>query len=881
MKDHINILVVGDEDVGKSSLISAYISQHFPQEVPHVLTDATIPPESTQNDVAVTIRDSSAKRGDRDVLHQKIIAADSIIALHDVTRPETFDSLVTYWLPLIRDLIAQSSSNSNSINDSMSNLERNYNISNRDSNRQSDHVMNTSKTQQQHFLYKPVILVGTKTDLLMEEQDTARLNSLLLAFPFVMNCWNCSAVNMQNLENVFFLAELFVNFPLNYILDVTEEEFTPAARRAFLRIFRIFDLDGDNLLCDSELSDTQLRCFDDLINAEELLALKRQISMEVPGGVVNNCVTFEGFVGLIKMNLIAHQYQIPWLILRRFDYDDALNIMIPDEIITLPDMAPNQTTELSPSARAFLLNLAHIAYNETERPISPDGTGIGNNYSNNENNNHNNNYKVDGDGISKNSNNDDKRKVVKTSSSSYRGGSSNWSSTTGGGGSSRTHNTNSSENHSSSSGSEEVLERGVLTWEALRLILCVLTCAAYDEANTTTSNSNNSNGTTANDTSSSNSSSPPHFLAAATATAADPVSTKRSTTTSTTRRTTTAATTSANIRAQQAVTNSNSTSGSSDAGHERDDKNGAAATTASFGIVDPWQNPPTFMTRWRFTSIPSSSTAADPGTSDADGRSNDDNNDNNNNNDDDDDDNNNNDDNGADKISNNVDDNAAGSPVAPTAIATPAARTSIRGRQQHSELNGNKFKRKQQRSVFVNQRLLLPGLQHIGATLSFEDWMLHWSLLAINEPVITQVLLFQLGYVERQDLGLVVTAGTVLDVQHCLRAHRQYVKSSPFYRTLWLSPVPQVPAARGVLQVAVLGGNGAGKSSFVWRLSGLRAPGLGARDVEMGADYLHRVKYNDTIVVGGFPQRRSEIFHYGSVVGDGGGGGGGGAGYHQ
>lgn len=284
MKDHVKVLLVGDEGVGKSSLISAYISQHFPQEVPPVMTDAIIPPETTANDVCVTIMDSSSKPGDREVLRQKIIAADSVIALYDVTRPETFESLGNFWLPLIKDLSAEQ--------------------------------------------YKPVILVGTKTDLLIEEQDTQQLNSLLLAFPFVMNCWNCSAVNIQNLDTVFFLAELFVNFPLSFILDVTEEEFTPAARRAFLRIFRIFDIDGDNLLCDAELSDTQLRCFDDLINTDELMALKRQISMEVPGGVLNNCVTFEGFVGLIKMNLIAHQYQIPWLILRSFNYDDNLNIVV-------------------------------------------------------------------------------------------------------------------------------------------------------------------------------------------------------------------------------------------------------------------------------------------------------------------------------------------------------------------------------------------------------------------------------------------------------------------------------------------------------------------------------------------------------------------------
>eukprot|EP00601_Ochromonadales_sp_CCMP2298_P020292 CAMPEP_0173324208 /NCGR_PEP_ID=MMETSP1143-20121109/30931_1 /TAXON_ID=483371 /ORGANISM="non described non described, Strain CCMP2298" /LENGTH=750 /DNA_ID=CAMNT_0014268231 /DNA_START=156 /DNA_END=2408 /DNA_ORIENTATION=+ len=532
MKDHVTILVVGDEGVGKSSLISAYISQHFPQEVPDVMTDAIIPPEITQNEVSVMIRDSSAKPGDRDVLQQKVMAADSIIALYDVTRPDTFESLQSFWLPLIKDLSAGQ--------------------------------------------YKPVILVGTKTDLLVEEQDTQQLNGLLLAFPFVMNCWHCSAVNIQNLENVFFLAELFVNFPLSFILDVTEEEFTPAARRAFLRIFRIFDLDGDGLLNDAELADTQLRCFDDLINADELMALKRQIALKDAGGVQGDCVTFEGFVGLIKLNLIAHQYQVPWLILRRFDYDDSLNIMIPDEICVPPELATDQVTELSPPAREFLLHLAQIAYNESERPTQPEA-----------------------------------------------------------------------EDSSTDEGGEREC---LLTWDALRLILSVL----------------------------------------------------------------------------------------------------------STDTDDPWMDPPSFKTAWRH---------------DPDGK--------------------------------------------------------------------------------VEQRILLTGLSHVGSTLSFEDWVTHWSLLALNEPAVAQELLFKLGYVEREDLGVLASAGPLLRVQQQVLAHQKY----SFYDSLWLRPMVDLPPRRDVLQVCVLGDNGVGKSSFVWRLSGLRAPGIGG-DVELGVDYS---KYNDCIVVGGCSQRLADV----------------------
>ena len=44
---------------------------------------------------------------------------------------------------------------------------------------------------------------------------------------------------------------------------------------------------------------------------------------------------------------------------------------IPEEITKVPDLKANQVTELSASARTFLLNLAQIAHNESERPIEP------------------------------------------------------------------------------------------------------------------------------------------------------------------------------------------------------------------------------------------------------------------------------------------------------------------------------------------------------------------------------------------------------------------------------------------------------------------------------------------------------------------------------
>ena len=94
---------MGDAKVGKSTLISSYISRQFSEEVPSLMTDAVLPPDTTANGVAVSISDSSAYMCDRDLLRKKIRAADCIMILYDMTRTDTLVSIERVWLPLIRD----------------------------------------------------------------------------------------------------------------------------------------------------------------------------------------------------------------------------------------------------------------------------------------------------------------------------------------------------------------------------------------------------------------------------------------------------------------------------------------------------------------------------------------------------------------------------------------------------------------------------------------------------------------------------------------------------------------------------------------------------------------------------------------------------------
>ncbi len=330
MREKVRLLLVGDAQVGKSSLLSAYVSRHFSEEVPHVVADANIPPGATANHTHVTIMDSSTRIGDRDVLKKKIQYADSIIALYDVTRPETLESLGKEWLPLIRDLWSQ----------------------------------------EKALSYKSVVICATKIDLLDEiqgsaddihiEEEESKLRKLITLFPFIFATCRSSA-KLLNVDSVFYFGDLVVTFPLGPLYDPVKADFTISCKRAFARICRIYDNDKDGLLSDHELSSLQYSCFENSLNDEDIMAVKRQVNLAVTGGIKHNRITFSGFIGYMHIFIDKSHTQTPWTILRHHNYDDSLNLIIPEDIKKFnyfKSSRNDQITSLSSNARLFIYKLA-------------------------------------------------------------------------------------------------------------------------------------------------------------------------------------------------------------------------------------------------------------------------------------------------------------------------------------------------------------------------------------------------------------------------------------------------------------------------------------------------------------------------------------------
>ena len=79
----VRIAVVGDERVGKTSLITAAATESFPDYPPPVLPPTKLPADATPEGVPILITDTSSRPEDRQALEQACLAADVIVLVFD------------------------------------------------------------------------------------------------------------------------------------------------------------------------------------------------------------------------------------------------------------------------------------------------------------------------------------------------------------------------------------------------------------------------------------------------------------------------------------------------------------------------------------------------------------------------------------------------------------------------------------------------------------------------------------------------------------------------------------------------------------------------------------------------------------------------------
>merc|ERR1740139_477765 len=181
-----------------------------------------------------------------------------------------------------------------------------------------------------------------------------KIVSLLQNFKSIRQSMKCSAKNLVNVNDVFVKAQHSVRFPIRPLYDLSQGKLTPSAVRAFRRIFRIFDADGDGLLSLAELNSFQKKCFPALkMTADDWNGWKKALLNNYPSESVflGEKMTCQGFLAMFDVFVSSDRLDTPWTVLRNFGYDDDLVLDIPD---TVTSTCPKNDWKLSDGDRNFL-----------------------------------------------------------------------------------------------------------------------------------------------------------------------------------------------------------------------------------------------------------------------------------------------------------------------------------------------------------------------------------------------------------------------------------------------------------------------------------------------------------------------------------------------
>ncbi|RUP48323.1 hypothetical protein BC936DRAFT_144711 [Jimgerdemannia flammicorona] len=295
MRRDVRILLVGDDGVGKSTLITSLIKETFIPNIQHVVPEVTIPPEVTPENVTTHIVDSSvlyvppttARTENRETLETEIRKAHVICIVYSIDDPNTFNRLPVFWLPYIRSL--------------------GVNV--------------------------PVVLVGNKIDLRGEDVTNQSLEDEIIP---IMNefklegevetCVECSARQPLNVSEVFYFAQKAVLHPTAPLYDSREHVLKPACVDALRRIFKLCDTDKDNVLNDDELNEFQRKCFNAPLQQQELEGVKEVVRDREPLGVNGIGLTEIGFLFLHTLFIQRGRLETTWTVLRKFGYGDDLSL---------------------------------------------------------------------------------------------------------------------------------------------------------------------------------------------------------------------------------------------------------------------------------------------------------------------------------------------------------------------------------------------------------------------------------------------------------------------------------------------------------------------------------------------------------------------------
>lgn len=282
MKQDVRILLLGEAQVGKTSLIMALVGEEFPEEVPPRAEEITIPADVTPEKVPTHIVDYTESEQTEEELREEITKANVVCIVYDVTDGATIEKISSKWIPLVNG-----------------GAEKDSRI--------------------------PVILVGNKSDLQSGSSMEAIL-PIMNQFSEIETCVECSAKNLKNISELFYYAQKAVLHPTAPLYDPEEKQLRQQCVRALTCIFNISDQDNNQILSDDELNFFQKSCFGSPLAPQALEDVKLVVRKNTTDGVREGGLTLEGFLFLNTLFIQRGRHETTWTILRRFGYDDMLEL---------------------------------------------------------------------------------------------------------------------------------------------------------------------------------------------------------------------------------------------------------------------------------------------------------------------------------------------------------------------------------------------------------------------------------------------------------------------------------------------------------------------------------------------------------------------------
>ncbi|MGH0131749.1 UNVERIFIED_CONTAM: hypothetical protein FKN15_047868 [Acipenser sinensis] len=221
-----------------------------------------------------------------------------------------------------------------------------------------------------HLLRVPLILVGNKSDL-VEHSSMETILPIMNQYTEIETCVECSAKNLKNISELFYYAQKAVLHPTGPLYCPEEKEMKPACIKALTRIFKITDQDNDGILNDAELNFFQRACFNTPLAPQALEDVKNVVRKNVSDGVFDNGLTLKGFLFLHTLFIQRGRHETTWTVLRRFGYDDDLELT-QDYLFPLLKIPPDCTTELNHNAYLFLQSVFDKHDLDRDCGLSPD-----------------------------------------------------------------------------------------------------------------------------------------------------------------------------------------------------------------------------------------------------------------------------------------------------------------------------------------------------------------------------------------------------------------------------------------------------------------------------------------------------------------------------